>query len=125
MISYQIEGPFLHVTAEGVYSLEDVRNIYEAAASDAALPSRALLILDVGDTATTFNGLDDVAKRVGLMGPLIPKIAPFCAFVAADSEHRHLSRHGQLTTSELFGFSRRDFPYPRKRTGVAVGVVTG
>jgi hypothetical protein len=101
MISYQIEGPFLHIIAAGIYSVEDIRRTYEAAAADAQLPPQALLLMDVRDTASTFN-LDEMRERVKLFGPLIPKIAPFCAIVAADPDRRHFSRHLQLSTSESF-----------------------
>jgi hypothetical protein len=46
--------------------------------------------------------LGELSKRVALFGPIIPKIAPLCAIVAADPDRRHFSRHVQLTTAASF-----------------------
>ena len=108
MISYRIEGPFLQITAAGSYSVEDIRRTFEAAANDARLPLRALLLVDLRDTASTLN-LSELSERVALFGPIIPKIAPFCAIVAADPERQHFSRHVQLTTAASFALNVATF----------------
>jgi hypothetical protein len=101
MMSYRIEGPFLHITAAGAYSVDDIKRTFEAAANDAELPMRPLLLVDLRDTASTLN-MDELSERVASLGPVIPKIAPFCSIVAADPERRHFSRHVQLTISASF-----------------------
>jgi hypothetical protein len=113
MFSYRIEGPVLHITAAGSYSVEDIRRTCEVAAKDARLPPRALLLLDLRDSASTLN-LGDLSERVKLLGPIIPKIAPFRAIVAADPYRRHFSRHVQLTTSESFAIHVAIFDTPEE-----------
>jgi hypothetical protein len=70
MISYQIDGPFLLITAAGAYSVEEIRRTFEAAANDPELPPQALLLVDLRDTASTLN-LSELSERVALFGPII------------------------------------------------------
>ena len=60
--------------------------------------------MDLRETTAPLN-FDALRERVKLFDPIITKIAPFCAIVAANPERQNFGRHAQLTTAEMFSIN--------------------
>src|SRR4051812_12097196 len=85
VLSYAIDGFVLSVKATGIPSPDERAAVIHAIRSDPAVPTGAVLLLQVEDPTARFDETALRARLSGLIRGLGPKIAPVCAVVSPAS----------------------------------------
>jgi hypothetical protein len=103
VLSYEIDGSILTLTATGTTTLEQRRPVFEALRADARVPDGALLLIDGRDVTGGMSEYVVIERLRVLFEGLGVKLGPVCALIVAPG----IAEEGRLFQTEALGFGLR------------------